>query len=132
MVLLKYPTLFAHSGAKVTTVAVLVCLIVVSVSGFVCFLSNVIPFAMDQLRDAPARVSSLFIYWYIWTIYLCLLVNQLVFGVIFNQESMFKFNPDNPLNFSESMSTAVVIFMIILATFVFLSLIAFRVLLKVK
>ena len=36
-----------------------------SVLGFVVFYANIIPFAMDQLRDAPTQESKKFIYWYV-------------------------------------------------------------------
>ena len=39
------------------------------VIGLVPFFANVIPFAMDQLRDLPSGDSSAFVYWYVWTIY---------------------------------------------------------------
>ena len=130
LVLLRHPTLPSHPGMKPIAVVALACLVAVSMSGFIGFLSNVILFAMDQLRDAPARDSSLFIYWYIWIIYLCLLVNLFVFGVIFNQESMFKFNPDNPLNFGKSLSITVVIFMILVLILILAGLVTFFVVLQ--
>ena len=40
-----------------------------AVIGLVPFFANVIPFAMDQLRDLPSGDSSIFVYWYVWTIY---------------------------------------------------------------
>ena len=39
------------------------------VIGLVPFFANVIPFAMDQLRDLPSGDSSIFVYCYVWTIY---------------------------------------------------------------
>ena len=72
---LKHPALFTHSGAKVVAIVPLFFLVVVSISGFVSFAANAIPFAMDQLRDAPAQDSSVFISWYVWTLFSSLLAN---------------------------------------------------------
>lgn len=49
-------------------------------------IANVIPFAMDQLRDAPARESSLFITWYYWTVSASLLVVFFIVQILFHQE----------------------------------------------
>ena len=38
------------------------------VIGLVPFFANVIPFAMDQLRDLPSGDSSAFVYWYVCTL----------------------------------------------------------------
>ena len=40
----------------------------------VAFSANVIQYGMDQLHDAPADDSVLYIHWYVWTVYLFLLV----------------------------------------------------------
>ena len=40
----------------------------------VAFSANVIQYGMDQLHDAPADDSVLYIHWYVWTFYLVLLV----------------------------------------------------------
>ena len=37
--------------------------------GFAAFRANVIQFGMDQLQDSPARDSSLFIFWFLGTLY---------------------------------------------------------------
>ena len=40
----------------------------------VAFSANVIQYGMDQLHDAPADDSVLYIHWYVWTVFLVLLV----------------------------------------------------------
>ena len=40
----------------------------------VAFSVNVIQFGMDQVHDAPADSSMLYIHWYIWTLFLGSLV----------------------------------------------------------
>ena len=122
LVLLKHPALFTHSGAKVVAIVLLFFLVVVSIIGFVSFAANVIPFAMDQLRDAPAQDSSVFISWYVWTLYLGLLTNQLIFLVISEKDSMFKF--------PETSNIAITIFVAALSVIVLTTLVIFRCLLQ--
>ena len=43
----------------------------------VAFNANVIQYGMDQLHDAPADDSILYIYWYVWTIYAGFLIIRL-------------------------------------------------------
>ena len=52
----------------VTSVCGVITLIGISV-GFAGFRANVIQFGMDQLQDSPARDSSLFIFWFLATLY---------------------------------------------------------------
>ena len=47
---------------------------VLLICSIVAFRANVIQFGIDQLRDAPTDVSILYIYWYVWTGYLGLLL----------------------------------------------------------
>ena len=58
---LKHPFIFVHDGA--VAVAVFGCY------GLGIFFVNVIPYAMDQLRDSPTHESSVFIFWCVWTIF---------------------------------------------------------------
>ncbi len=53
-----------------------------TLTGFVMYLANVLPFAMDQLRDLPSRDSLLFINWFIWAYYVSMLTSQLMWDVI--------------------------------------------------
>ena len=43
------------------------CGFVLFLSSTVAFNANVIQFGLDQLHDAPAESSSLYIHWYVWT-----------------------------------------------------------------
>ena len=81
LVRFNYPTLLMHSGVRVVALIVIFCLVIASISGFISFLANSIPFAMDQLRDAPAQELRLFIYWYVWTIFMAVVINA---GVLLN------------------------------------------------
>ena len=120
LVLLKHPALFTHSGAKVVAIVLLFFLVVVSISGFVSFVANAIPFAMDQLRDAPAQDSSVFISWYVWTLFSSLLANQLIFLVISEKESKF----------SDTSKIAITIFVAALSVIVLAALVVFRCMLQ--
>ena len=44
-----------------------VCGAVLFLSSTVAFSANVIQFGFDQLHDAPAETSTLYIHWYVWT-----------------------------------------------------------------
>lgn len=131
LVLLKYPTFLLNNGARAVTAVVFLCLVVISIFGFASFLANVIPFAMDQLRDWPAKDSSLFISWYVWTIYTCLLLSLITFGAIFSESSMFRFS-DNPLSFGKTASTVLVTAVVLTSFAVFVCLIMFRIILHKK
>ena len=61
-------------AALVTTLLVVTSIITVVVftvlsAGFAGFRANVIQFGMDQLQDSPARDFSLFIFWFLATLY---------------------------------------------------------------
>ena len=63
------------TSKEVITIAVLcvvfglpvVCGVVLFLSSIVAFSANVIQFGFDQLHDAPAESSTLYIHWYVWT-----------------------------------------------------------------
>ena len=123
LVLIEHPTLFIHSGAKLVTMVMLVCLVVTGFIGFIAFLSNIIPFTMDQLRDAPAQELSIFIYWYIWTVNLFILITQLLFPRVSEERSTFF------LNFSQSLSIAGACFIAFASIVVLILFLTFYVLL---
>ena len=87
LVIIKHPTLFVHSGAKLVAMVIFICLVITGSIGFIAFLSNIIPFVMDQLRDAPAQDCRIFIYWYAWIINLCKLLAELILMKIFKQSA---------------------------------------------
>ena len=47
--------------------AVNIALLILTTLGLAGFLSNIIQFGMDQLRDAPTPEIISFIVWYLWT-----------------------------------------------------------------
>ena len=70
-----------------------VCLIATSVSllvityfilsiGFAAFAANVIQFGIDQLQELPARNATLFIYWFLLTIYIGMGVGKVAYSCI--------------------------------------------------
>ena len=70
-----------------------VCLLAMSVSllvityfilsiGFAAFAANVIQFGIDQLQELPARNATLFIYWFLLTIYIGMGVGKVAFSCI--------------------------------------------------
>ena len=62
------PTALLIVLPSVTIVCAVVAFILINV-GFAGFRANVIQFGMDQLQDSPARDSSLFIFWFLATLY---------------------------------------------------------------
>ena len=57
--------------------------------GLVPFFANVIPFAMDQLRDLPSGDSSTFVYWYVWTTYAPSCIIYLIANSIYTVNSFY-------------------------------------------
>ena len=86
LVRFNHPTLLMHSGVRVVALIVLFCLIIASIGGFISFLANSIPFAMDQLRDAPAQELRLFIHWYVWTMFLAEVVIAFLTDVLLSKD----------------------------------------------
>lgn len=78
-VVLHHPGAFIKDRGTVVILAVFSFLILLSVFGFVGFFANVLPFGIDQLRDAPVEQSWLFIYLYVWTINVCFVFTQILF-----------------------------------------------------
>lgn len=60
------------------------CLLLTGVVGLVPFFANVLPFAMDQLRDAPVEELITFIYWYVWTLYASQSLRSILINGLFN------------------------------------------------
>ena len=79
----QHPALLMHTGVKVVAMVILVCFVITGIIGFISFSANVVPFAMDQLRDAPAQQSSLYIYWHVWIFFFVFLITDLVSPVLF-------------------------------------------------
>ena len=50
---------------------------VLIIAGLVMFNANIIQFGVDQLQDSPADHQSLFIYWYVWTYSMGVLIAQI-------------------------------------------------------
>ena len=49
---------------------------VLIMGSLVVFNANIIQFGVDQLQDSPADHQSLFIHWYVWTVYLGVFMTQ--------------------------------------------------------
>ena len=56
---------------------VLILTFVLIIVSLVMINANIIQFGVDQLQDSPTDHQSLFIYWYVWTYYLGVLVAQI-------------------------------------------------------
>ena len=69
-------------------VAVVGSVVQLVVIGLVPFFANVIPFAMDQLRDLPSGDSSAFVYWYVWTIHAPFFIVTLIASSIYTVNSL--------------------------------------------
>ena len=67
-------TFHKFSTAANTLLALLVIFIVIYTFGNVFFLSNIIQFGTDQLRDSPTRYSTFFVQAFFWTENVCSLV----------------------------------------------------------
>jgi hypothetical protein len=78
LIISKHSSLFMHSGAKAATLIAVILLAMAGICGYTAFLANIIPFAMDQLRDSPVNEVHLYIYWYIGIIISDLPVSLLV------------------------------------------------------
>ena len=52
--------------------------------GFAGFRANVIQFGMDQLQDSPARDSSLFIFWFLATLYTGIGLGKIAWSLMFS------------------------------------------------
>ena len=62
---------------------------VLIIASLIMFNANIIQFGVDQLQDSPADHQILFIYWYVWTYYIGVLIAQICwsFVSVFNQPS---------------------------------------------
>jgi peptide/histidine transporter 3/4 len=83
--LFKHPVLLSGDGAKAVVLTILVCLVTIGIAGYTGFLANIIPFLMDQLRDAPAKESVLTIHWYVWITFVSYSISHLIFFAISEQ-----------------------------------------------
>ena len=63
--------------------------VVVALFGFVMYFANVIPFAMDQLRDLPSQDSHHFFTWFMWTYYVSIFLAKLLWSVMFDIGKLF-------------------------------------------
>ena len=77
------PTAFPIAFFSVTIVCAVVTFIGISV-GFAGFRANVIQFGMDQLQDSPARDSSLFILWFLATLYTGIGLGKISWSLMFS------------------------------------------------
>ena len=79
---------------------------------FPLFNASVIQFGVDQLQDSPADHQSLFIYWYVWTIYIAKFIALSVFTIT----STFYFNKTVPkiAQIAAPLSCSMVLFCIVL------------------
>ena len=68
---------------SVMAVCAVVAVIVINV-GFAGFRANVIQFGMDQLQDSPARDSSLFIFWFLATLYTGIGLGKIAWSLMFS------------------------------------------------
>ena len=69
------PTLFIFFSCLLGVV--LFPVLVPIIASLVMFNANIIQFGVDQLQDSPADHQSLFIYWYVWTYYMGVLIAQI-------------------------------------------------------
>ena len=63
--------------------------VVVIFVSLVAFSANVIQYGIDQLYDAPAVDSVLYIHWYVWTVFFGSLINRWPMGVVSNYFFLF-------------------------------------------
>ena len=67
----------------VWAIAMSIGLFVITLSiGFAAFAANVIQFGIDQLQELPARNASLFIYWFLLTVYIGMGVGKVALSCI--------------------------------------------------
>ena len=122
LVRFNHPTLLMHSGVRVVALIVLFCLVIASIGGFISFLANSIPFAMDQLRDAPALELRLFIYWYVWTNFMAVVISV---GVLLNDNPFIMLDSaasSGPATQAEKLTGTTLT--ILVSTIIFITLIA--------
>ena len=77
---MKAGAIFSAVGGSVVHLVVI---------GLVPFFANVIPFAMDQLRDLPSGDSSAFVYWYVWTMHASFCIISLIASSIYTVNSFY-------------------------------------------
>ena len=122
LVALKHPGIFVHNRMAAAILALFCFLVLFCVFGFVAFFANALPYAMDQLRDAPAQESWLFIYFYVWNFNTCLFLTQFIFRVLFNEDGVFRFNLYKPISFgtiTQILSLSGTIFLVVILLFIF-------------
>jgi peptide/histidine transporter 3/4 len=120
----KNPGVFANSEATSVILALFCVFVQLSVFGFVGFFATALPFAMDQLRDAPVEDSWLFIYLYVWIIKSCFGLTEVIFRVLFNEYGVFQYNLYNTVIFATNtpgLRLGGGIFMILLLVFIFVT-----------
>ena len=80
---INVPTALPIAFFSVTIVCVVITFIGINV-GFAGFRVNVIQFGMDQLQDSPARDSSLFIFWFLATLYTGIGLGKIAWSLMFS------------------------------------------------
>ena len=73
--------LFAVVWSSVSIGLLVITYFILSI-GFAAFAANVIQFGIDQLQELPARNASLFIYWFLLTVYIGMGVGKVAFSCI--------------------------------------------------
>ena len=76
---------YSLNGYVFPVVASITLFIIVTV--YVVFIINAIQFGMDQLHDSPTEDSILYIHWYVWIYYICSLITQVMWNLIFYGEN---------------------------------------------
>ena len=109
-----------RAGAIFLAVGSIVHLVVI---GLVPFFANVIPFAMDQLRDLPSGDSSIFVYWYVWTIYAPSCIIYLIASIYTVNSFYWEIDQNKIALISE---TAIILMLLLIFVIVLVSLVATR------
>ena len=69
-------------GVFILSVVVTALGLLLVMAGIAGFKANMIQLGLDQLRDAPSEDQTLFIHWYMWTVYTCTGFIKVVTGLV--------------------------------------------------
>ena len=102
-VIVRSENYYTLSTTTIITITVLslvfglpaLCRFMLFLSSIVAFNANVIQFGLDQLHDAPAESSSLYIHWYVWTNQMGLFLLRLPSAVLSSDSkiTVYAFSP---------------------------------------